>query len=600
MAVAFLGVIWAMRGKSLLIFVSLGLACLASANFRYPTFNQTTGVSLSGDAFRIGGAVRLAYQNHWGGSMNYGKKIDLASGFESRFRIRISNPGGLGGGADGFAFLIHGSGTKAIGWGGEYLGYDGIKKGLAIEFDLYKNDYDPDNHHASIHHSNGGALSSDESQSVARNSGIPFLADGKVHEVYVRYKGGLLAASLDGVEVVKTSVSLGAITGTPLFPSAYFGISASTGNGYANFDILSWELSTGARLDSRAVLLVHGINSDSDVWSVATKALKAEGFTVEAVNFKTEPETLSNQASVLDQAKALSRRIRELRQRSDQTSVNIIAHSMGGLATRLYLATPSIWMDKKGLDPGVSKVIMLGTPNLGSDAMMVNPIISTIGARLSDDSSTYQFNAVTPGFRDLFGAWMPPPAGNDYPAGFKLAKWPALKSPMSDYTYAIADAALRLKATGENDKAIRAATTAMPKENRDSPHKKVFLSQLKILGQKLLPESGSIEGVDCRRVSNLIYQLSSQPDRGLASYYLIAGNDNTVQMPNLIPNMKPGPYTIPSDGIVPVDSVFGIDPITKARLLDYKEAQQFHTNHTAMPKAGTVIAKAIQWLKQYP
>ncbi|AEV87792.1 lectin [Actinoplanes sp. SE50] len=74
-------------------------------------------------------------------------KVDLDRSFSTSFKafLHHNRPGG-----DGIAFLAQGHGPRALGgWGGG-LGYRGIRRSVAVEFDTFQNSTDPNSNHLAV------------------------------------------------------------------------------------------------------------------------------------------------------------------------------------------------------------------------------------------------------------------------------------------------------------------------------------------------------------------------------------------------------------------------------------------------------------------
>jgi formylglycine-generating enzyme required for sulfatase activity/pimeloyl-ACP methyl ester carboxylesterase len=135
---------------------------------------------------------------------------------------------------------------------------------------------------------------------------------------------------------------------------------AGNSSGLVNVPLSDTTVDLGTvALDSKVVMLVHGINSNSDIWTSSgyADALRAAGWSV-VDDIDLPGELLGNHgfASIPDQASALKLRLDGLGVRS----VHVVAHSQGGLVSR--------YMNESLADePGnVNKLIALATPQHGS------------------------------------------------------------------------------------------------------------------------------------------------------------------------------------------------------------------------------------------
>ncbi len=103
------------------------------------------------------------------------------------------------------------------------------------------------------------------------------------------------------------------------------------------------------------VLLIHGYASDSSVWSEWEEYLNEDNIPYELVTFNSNDSCGSSD----QHAQELSQIIRDYKLANGVEKINIVAHSKGGLDTRVYLAN-------NPLDNSVANLIMIGTPNKGS------------------------------------------------------------------------------------------------------------------------------------------------------------------------------------------------------------------------------------------
>ncbi|GIM91663.1 L-type lectin-domain containing protein [Paractinoplanes toevensis] len=170
------------------------------------------------------------------------QKIDLTRSFESTFKVYLHHgqPG-----ADGIAFLVQSEGPRALGgWGGG-LGYRGIKKSVAVEFDTFQNTPDPNSNHLAV--VLGG--DADTHHSVGEPSiplyGRPFLArvkyEADTNDIRVYVKS--LRAGAEEQLALKDNVDLAAEVGDF---SAWVGFTAATGSALSKQDIYSWSVQGSA------------------------------------------------------------------------------------------------------------------------------------------------------------------------------------------------------------------------------------------------------------------------------------------------------------------------------------------------------------------
>ncbi|MFH1111899.1 MAG: hypothetical protein V1712_02410 [Patescibacteria group bacterium] len=251
----------------------MALTSMANAQFQYRDFQSVQGLKIIGNARQVDGKLRLTSNLRMQrGSCWYNIQQLVADTFETRFTFQITNRGGLGGGADGLAFVIQNSSDSVLGANGGGIGYSGIYNSLAIEFDTYKNSGDPNNNHISINSRGILANDANHAYSLGYVTTIPSLANGTVYNVKIRYTTDTIRVYLNDstLPVLAVRVNLDSLLSLNS-DKAWVGFTASTGNGYENHDILSWSFDTVSYV-SPPVVFLPGImgsplyNGDEEIW----------------------------------------------------------------------------------------------------------------------------------------------------------------------------------------------------------------------------------------------------------------------------------------------------------------------------------------------
>ncbi len=239
--------------KKLVLAASLVLGGL-SAQATVLTFNDfssTAGLQINGSASAPvitgdGAVLRLTpAASGQGGSAFSTNQISLLNNasFSTYFQFRISNSGGIsdgdGVGADGLAFVVQTVANNVGGVGGG-LGYFGINRSVAVEFDTYNN--------GEINGNHVGIDLNGSVNSVTNVAITPRLNNGAIWYSWIDYNGttNALEVRLSQVDVrpVASTLSYNVnLAGASVLgqTSAFVGFTAATGAAWGNHDILKWE-----------------------------------------------------------------------------------------------------------------------------------------------------------------------------------------------------------------------------------------------------------------------------------------------------------------------------------------------------------------------
>jgi hypothetical protein len=231
----------------------IALCFLMFAEFAFDDFSSTQGLQLVSDAGKKGSVLRLTRAEDFkSGAAWFVQKQAVANGFETTFRFQLTDQGGLGDGADGFAFVLQSVGPNAIAGRGSAGGFalgdgvgdrrkPGIPNSIAVFFDTFRNrdGKDPSDNYIAICTIGRPNEMKWPPPRLALNRKLKFeLKDGKAHAVRIGYKPPILTVDVDGAQVLMSPVDLATVLDES--GQAYIGFTASTGAGYENHDILNW------------------------------------------------------------------------------------------------------------------------------------------------------------------------------------------------------------------------------------------------------------------------------------------------------------------------------------------------------------------------
>jgi pimeloyl-ACP methyl ester carboxylesterase len=101
------------------------------------------------------------------------------------------------------------------------------------------------------------------------------------------------------------------------------------------------------------VLLLHGIGRSKDAFAPMQRALREAGYEAHGVNYPSTLRSLDDHAQQVEQLLDRAEGVEQL---------SIVAHSMGGIVSRVLMARKGAW--RRRID--VHRIVMIGTPNQGS------------------------------------------------------------------------------------------------------------------------------------------------------------------------------------------------------------------------------------------
>ena len=185
-------------------FANLYLDVVAPPTIDYANFSDTSELNLVVDAVgrRCENALHVTplVTNQRGAAWHTSKQL-VSLGFTTTFDFQTT-----GNGSDGFAFVVQNDAVDSMGGGGGGLGYKNIPNSLALEFDTFQNNFDPNNNHVSVQTLGTDANSNDTANSLGHVTPSFDINDGNVHQVKLVYQPGTLDVFLDDLSSPALSV----------------------------------------------------------------------------------------------------------------------------------------------------------------------------------------------------------------------------------------------------------------------------------------------------------------------------------------------------------------------------------------------------------
>jgi hypothetical protein len=217
----------------------------APSEINYPNFADSSTLSLNGTAGVVTSGGQRILRLTGGGYRQAGSawsmdKIDLTKSFDTSFvaYLHYGHPG-----ADGIAFLVQNFGPRALGgWGGG-LGYRGISRSVAVEFDDFHNSPDTSANHIALVLRGNPDRHYAVSQSALPLFGKPFRARVVYDAPNTELRIYLKSTSPGATEqlMLDEPLDLRAVIGAD---QAYAGFTGATGSAVSKQDIYSWVLDT--------------------------------------------------------------------------------------------------------------------------------------------------------------------------------------------------------------------------------------------------------------------------------------------------------------------------------------------------------------------
>jgi hypothetical protein len=215
----------------------------------FTNFTGANNLTLNGNAAVSGDLLRLTPgQMDQRGSMFHNTAYSLSSStsFQTKFQFQLRGGQGANG-ADGMTFLLQNSsaGRQALGGGGGGLGYGGIDRSIAIEFDTYDNgDSDIDGNHISVLR-NGNVNNSltvktaglDLNDGAVLTAWVDYVASTKQLSVFIANNGTKPRTAL-----LTSNVDLAGTLGNQF----YAGFTGGTGGLFNSQEVLNWEFNTNS------------------------------------------------------------------------------------------------------------------------------------------------------------------------------------------------------------------------------------------------------------------------------------------------------------------------------------------------------------------
>lgn len=173
------------------------------------------------------------------------QRMRLDSGFTATFDVIVDQPGGAADsagatGGDGLAYVLTTALPDRLSGPGAGLGYAGLADVLAIEFDTFRNAYDPSSMHVSVNRAHAGGSAYEDDKASLATAPIPAIDDGAVHHIKINWRRGQLAVFVDDMTTPVLDAPLKLSDYFDIGEGAYVGVAAATSDAYERHRLTFW------------------------------------------------------------------------------------------------------------------------------------------------------------------------------------------------------------------------------------------------------------------------------------------------------------------------------------------------------------------------
>jgi hypothetical protein len=233
-------------------FAARAQATLVPVAIDYPSFSEadTSGLQLNGSAVFAGSALQLTPEKTSQSGTAFSRtEIQPAGSFETEFELYMHETGTpyTYGPADGIAFVLQPESDLAVGTEGGSMGYQGIEPSAEVEFDLYRDPYDPPTPNVSF-------MENGNPEDHLATEPTPF-------PLYDEHVWGWIDYNAEKTELSVYVANTDAQPATPLFTYkvnlaellhseyTYAGFTSGTGSGDAIQEVLNWQLTSTSKVE---------------------------------------------------------------------------------------------------------------------------------------------------------------------------------------------------------------------------------------------------------------------------------------------------------------------------------------------------------------